>query len=126
MVQLIHQTNQKAAKFYENPVLNYPMSEEMCIVCNEKAFEIEIQEDSDEVPERLSHRQGFLRTTCRCGLLLYRSDRRRRHRPAARCRARLAERADVLTEPGHSTLISFRTADPSSEVVERLRVDMHR
>ena len=51
MVQLILQTNQKAAKFYENPVLNYPMSEEMCIVCNEKAFEIEIQEDSDEVPE---------------------------------------------------------------------------
>ena len=27
------------------------MSEELCMVCNAKAFEIEIQEDSDEVPE---------------------------------------------------------------------------
>ena len=27
------------------------MSEEKCIVCNAKTFEIEIQEDSDEVPE---------------------------------------------------------------------------
>ena len=27
------------------------MSEEMCMVCNAKAFEIEIQEDSEEVPE---------------------------------------------------------------------------
>jgi len=27
------------------------MSEELCMVCNTKAFEIEIQEDSDEVSE---------------------------------------------------------------------------
>ena len=27
------------------------MPEELCMVCNTKAFEIEIQEDSDEVPE---------------------------------------------------------------------------
>ncbi|MEC8875114.1 MAG: hypothetical protein VYE50_00885 [Candidatus Thermoplasmatota archaeon] len=27
------------------------MSEELCMVCNAKAFEIEIQEDSDEVSE---------------------------------------------------------------------------
>ena len=27
------------------------MSEELCMVCNTKPFEIEIQEDSDEVPE---------------------------------------------------------------------------
>ena len=27
------------------------MSEEMCMVCNAKAFEVEIQEDSEEVPE---------------------------------------------------------------------------
>ena len=27
------------------------MSEVMCMICNAKAFEIEIQEDSEEVPE---------------------------------------------------------------------------
>ena len=27
------------------------MSEELCMVCNTKTFEIEIQENSDEVPE---------------------------------------------------------------------------
>ena len=27
------------------------MSKVMCIICNSKAFEIEIQEDSEEVPE---------------------------------------------------------------------------
>ena len=27
------------------------MSEEMCMVCNVKVFEIEIQEDSEEIPE---------------------------------------------------------------------------
>ena len=27
------------------------MSEELCMVCNTRAFEIEIQEDSDEVPD---------------------------------------------------------------------------
>jgi L-cysteine/cystine lyase len=38
---------------------------------------------------------------------------------AARARERLAERVDVLTEPGHSTLISFRSDDPE-ETVKRL------
>jgi selenocysteine lyase/cysteine desulfurase len=38
---------------------------------------------------------------------------------AARARERLAERVDVLTEPGHSTLISFRSDEPE-ETVKRL------
>ena len=38
-------------KFYENLILVEIMSEEMCMVCNAKAFEIEIQEDSEEVSE---------------------------------------------------------------------------
>jgi L-cysteine/cystine lyase len=35
---------------------------------------------------------------------------------AARARERLAERVDVVTEPGHSTLISFRSDDPEGTV----------
>jgi len=27
------------------------MSEELCMICNEKIFEVEIQEDNEEVPE---------------------------------------------------------------------------
>ena len=27
------------------------MSEELCMICNEKNFEVEIQEDNEEVPE---------------------------------------------------------------------------
>jgi L-cysteine/cystine lyase len=38
---------------------------------------------------------------------------------AARAREHLAERVDVLTEPGHSTLISFRSGEPE-ETVKRL------
>jgi len=38
-------------KFYENLILVDIMSEEMCMVCNAKVFEIEIQEDSEEIPE---------------------------------------------------------------------------
>ena len=38
---------------------------------------------------------------------------------AARCRELLAERVDVVTEPGHSTLISFRSDEPE-ETVARL------
>jgi L-cysteine/cystine lyase len=38
---------------------------------------------------------------------------------AARARERLVERVDVVTEPGHSTLISFR-ADEPEETVKRL------
>jgi selenocysteine lyase/cysteine desulfurase len=38
---------------------------------------------------------------------------------AARARERLAERVDVVTEPGHSTLVSFRADEPES-TVERL------
>jgi L-cysteine/cystine lyase len=35
---------------------------------------------------------------------------------AARCRELLAERVDVVTEPGHSTLVSFRANDPETTV----------
>ena len=38
---------------------------------------------------------------------------------AARCRELLAERAEVVTQPGHSTLVSFRAEDPE-ETVKRL------
>jgi len=38
-------------KFYEILFYMSDMSEEMCMVCNVKAFEIEIQEDSEEVSE---------------------------------------------------------------------------
>ena len=39
---------------------------------------------------------------------------------AERCRALLAERGlDVVTEPGHATLVSFRSADDPVETVER-------
>jgi selenocysteine lyase/cysteine desulfurase len=38
---------------------------------------------------------------------------------ASRCRELLAERHDVVTEPGHSTLVSFRSAEPE-ETVRRL------
>ena len=35
---------------------------------------------------------------------------------AARCRELLAERAEVVTEPGHANLVSFRDADPEATV----------
>ena len=38
-------------KLYEYQIQISLMSEEMCMVCNAKAFEIEIQEDSEDVPE---------------------------------------------------------------------------
>ena len=38
-------------KFYEHPTQFGTMSEVMCMVCDVKAFEIEIQEDSEEVSE---------------------------------------------------------------------------
>ena len=39
---------------------------------------------------------------------------------AERCRQLVAERADVVTEPGQATLVSFKTAEPAEEVVKRL------
>jgi L-cysteine/cystine lyase len=39
---------------------------------------------------------------------------------AARCRARVGERADVVTEPGQATLVSFKPEAPADEVVRRL------
>ena len=51
MVQQIPQKIQKIRKLYENLTQIGNMSEEMCMVCNAKAFEIEIQEDSEDVPE---------------------------------------------------------------------------
>jgi L-cysteine/cystine lyase len=35
---------------------------------------------------------------------------------SARCRALLAERAEVVTEPGHANLVSFRAEDPEATV----------
>jgi L-cysteine/cystine lyase len=35
---------------------------------------------------------------------------------AARCRELVAERAEVVTEPGHANLVSFRDADPEATV----------
>jgi L-cysteine/cystine lyase len=35
---------------------------------------------------------------------------------SARCRELLADRADVVTEPGHANLVSFRDADPEATV----------
>lgn len=35
---------------------------------------------------------------------------------SARCRELLAERAEVVTEPGHANLVSFRDADPEATV----------
>ena len=37
-----------------------------------------------------------------------------------RCRELLAERFELVTEPGHATLVSFRTAEPPEHVVARL------
>ncbi len=36
---------------YESLISLYNMSEAMCMVCNERGFEIEIQEDSEEIQE---------------------------------------------------------------------------
>ena len=51
MVLLILLQIQQIRKLYDNQIQVDVMSEEMCMVCNAKAFEIEIQEDSEEVPE---------------------------------------------------------------------------
>ena len=51
MVQQTLQMAQRMPKLYDNQIQVDVMSEEMCMVCNAKAFEIEIQEDSEEVPE---------------------------------------------------------------------------
>jgi L-cysteine/cystine lyase len=37
---------------------------------------------------------------------------------AARCRSLLADRVDVVTEPGHSTLVAFRADDPEATVAD--------
>lgn len=39
---------------------------------------------------------------------------------AERCRELLAEKVDVVTEPGQSTLVSFRPVGDPAETVERL------
>ncbi len=39
---------------------------------------------------------------------------------AERCRELVAPRAEVVTEPGQATLVSFRPRDPADEVVRRL------
>jgi L-cysteine/cystine lyase len=39
---------------------------------------------------------------------------------AARCRALLAERVDVVTEPAHATLVSFRAGEGAEELVSGL------
>ena len=41
----------RSQKLYQNGRIIQLMSELMCMICNAKAFEIEIQEDSEEVPE---------------------------------------------------------------------------
>ena len=51
MVLLILLQNQRILKFYENPIQMGIMSEEMCMVCNAKAFAVEIQEDSEEISD---------------------------------------------------------------------------
>ena len=38
-------------RLYESLISLYNMSEAMCMVCNEKGFEIEIQQDSEEIQE---------------------------------------------------------------------------
>ena len=40
---------------------------------------------------------------------------------AARCASRLADLVEVVTPPGHSTLVSFRSAGDPAALVERLR-----
>jgi L-cysteine/cystine lyase len=44
----------------------------------------------------------------------------RAHEAAERCRAALAERVDVVTEPGHATLVSFVPDGDASETSARL------
>ncbi|MDQ3889619.1 MAG: aminotransferase class V-fold PLP-dependent enzyme [Actinomycetota bacterium] len=39
---------------------------------------------------------------------------------AERCRSLVADRAEVLTEPGQATLVSFRTRGPAEDIVRRL------
>jgi selenocysteine lyase/cysteine desulfurase len=39
---------------------------------------------------------------------------------AKRCRFLVAERAELVTEPGQATLVSFRPREPASELVKRL------
>ena len=39
---------------------------------------------------------------------------------AERCRELVAERAELVTEPGQATLVTFKTGDPAGEVVKRL------
>ena len=51
MVLLILLQNQRILRFYENPLQMGIMSEVMCMVCNTKAFAVEIQEDSEEIPD---------------------------------------------------------------------------
>jgi L-cysteine/cystine lyase len=38
----------------------------------------------------------------------------------SRCRELLAERVDVVTEPGHATLVSFRVSDDAAEFAKRM------
>jgi L-cysteine/cystine lyase len=39
---------------------------------------------------------------------------------AERCRERVAERAEIVTEPGQATLVSFKPREPADQVVKRL------
>ena len=57
MIRLLFEINlafiigSRSQKLYQSLRLIRFMMEVMCMVCNSKAFEIEIQEDSEEVPE---------------------------------------------------------------------------
>jgi len=50
-INLVFILGSPSQKLYQNRRLVRSMSEVMCMICNVKAFEIEIQEDSEEVPE---------------------------------------------------------------------------
>ena len=50
-INLVFILGSRSQKLYQNRRLVRFMPEVMCMICNVKAFEIEIQEDSEEVPE---------------------------------------------------------------------------
>ena len=50
-INLVFILGSRSQKLYQNGRIIQFMSEVMCMICNAKAFEIEIQEDSEEVPE---------------------------------------------------------------------------
>ena len=51
LINLANILGSHSKKLYVGCSFKHGMTEIMCIVCNAKAFEIEIQEDSDEVSE---------------------------------------------------------------------------